>query len=112
MLRCKVFDYERKTAVNIQSEIESIMNQFNIPSGDTSITTDAGANIVAALREVSRYQCIAHRLSSVLTDAWQNSISNDSTLEEFDKAIKDVSGFIHRSDISPDDLPTTLKSTV
>ena len=110
MLRCKVFEFERKTSANIQAEIQTIMTQFDIASGDTPITTDAGANIVAALREESRYQCMAHRLSTVLSDAWKKSIANDKCLEAFDNAIKDVSGFIHRSDISSDDLPATLKS--
>lgn len=69
MLRCKAFDYERKTAENIRNEIIQIMDQFNLHRDDTPITTDGGANIVAALREESRYQCMAHRLSTIISDA-------------------------------------------
>lgn len=111
MLRCKVFEAERKTADNIREEIHTIMAQFDLPTGDTPITTDAGANIVAALNAESRYQCMAHRLSTVLRDAWSYAIKHDKSLCALDEAVRDVSGFIHRSSIMCDDLPLSLKSS-
>jgi hypothetical protein len=111
MLRCKLFEAERKTAENIKQEIHSIMTQFDLPIGDTPITTDAGANIVAALGNETRYQCMAHRLSTVLGDAWSRAIKGDKSLCALDNAVRDVSSLIHRSDAKFDDLPLSLKSS-
>jgi DNA-binding XRE family transcriptional regulator len=54
LLRCKYFDEQSKTAINIWSEIESIFNEFNLIFGDTPITTDEGANIKASLKNEIR----------------------------------------------------------
>jgi hypothetical protein len=55
LLRCKYFDEQSKTAINISSQITSIFDEFNLLIGDTPITTDEGANIKAALKDEIRY---------------------------------------------------------
>jgi len=54
ILRCKYFDEQSKTAINIWSEIESIFEEFDLVIGDTPITTDEGANIKASLKNEIR----------------------------------------------------------
>lgn len=55
LLRCKYFDEQSKSAINITSQIMSIFDEFNLVAGDTPITTDEGANIKAALKDEIRY---------------------------------------------------------
>jgi hypothetical protein len=54
LLRCKYFDEQSKTAINISSQIMSIFDEFNLIIGDTPITTDEGANIKASLKDEIR----------------------------------------------------------
>ena len=42
MMRCKVFEEDRKTGENIKKELEECFEQFGLVTGDTAITTDAG----------------------------------------------------------------------
>ena len=97
MARCKVFSHEKKTAENVRSELEGIMRELQLPLGDTPITTDAGSNIVAALTDEARYQCLAHRINTVLTDAWKSVKSNDPTFAEFDNAVHELIAYTSRS---------------
>jgi len=40
---------------------------------DTPVTTDHGSNIVAALRNTIRLDCLYHRLHTVLESAWRDT---------------------------------------
>ena len=111
MLRCKVFPDERKTGENIHHEIQSIFTEFGLKSGDTPITTDCGANIICALNSETRFPCMAHRLNTVLTDAVKVVESDEESFLLFNQAVRDLIAYVHRSDLSQDKLPVTLKNT-
>ncbi|CAF1406608.1 unnamed protein product [Adineta steineri] len=68
LLRCKYFEAESKTAVNIWKELKIIFDLFGLSYGDTPITTDSGSNVVAAFKitDETRLPCMAHRCNSVL----------------------------------------------
>jgi len=53
------------TADNILTVVSSILAEYGLPEHDTPATTDHGANIVAALRNNIRLDCLCHRLHSV-----------------------------------------------
>ncbi|CAF1449280.1 unnamed protein product [Adineta ricciae] len=109
LLRCKHFEEQSKTAINLWAEIESIFNEFNLIVGDTPITTDEGANIKASLKNEIRLPCMAHRSSTTLETAWE---ATRIVCPEFDQLITYVSelrAFIARSGNIQTRLPMTIK---
>lgn len=82
----KYFDCSH-TALNIIEGIENALNDFGI-SEITSITTDNGANIVAAAKAGGwlHFSCYAHTLNLVVTD----SIKETKELEEILKKCRAV----------------------
>ena len=88
---------------------KSIFTEFGLKSGDNPITTDCGANIICALNSETRFQCMAHRLNTVLTDAVKVVESDDESFLLFNQAVRDLIAYVHRSDLSQDKLPVTLK---
>ena len=67
LLRCKHFEEESKTAMNIWTEIREIFESFHLSFGDTPVVTDQGANMVAAFKVTAeaRFSCMAHRCSTM-----------------------------------------------
>jgi hypothetical protein len=109
MARCKPFVYDRKTASNIHRDLLRMMHEFGLKSTDTPITTDAGANIALALRDEIRLQCMCHRLSTVLNDAWRDTKSDHPELKAMDDAVRDVSRYVHQSSGIQEKLSHTIK---
>ena len=54
LIRCKYFEEQSKSAINIRREITSIFEEFNLTIGNTPITTDEGSNIKASLKDEIR----------------------------------------------------------
>jgi hypothetical protein len=52
---------------------------------------------------------MAHRLNTVLTDAVKVVESDDESFLLFNEAVRDLIAYVHRSDLSQDKLPVTLK---
>ena len=69
----KHFDAVAHTGDNISAVINGILAEYNLPEEDTPVTTDHGANIVAALRNNIRLDCCCHRLHTVLETAWRET---------------------------------------
>ena len=88
ILRCKHFEEQRKNAINLWNEIESVFNEFDWVIGDTPITTDEGANIKAPLKDEIRMTCMAHRSSTALEMAWE---ATARACQEFDQMVNNIS---------------------
>ncbi|CAF4485935.1 unnamed protein product [Rotaria sp. Silwood2] len=111
LLRCKYFEEESKTAVNIWNELKIIFDSFNLSYGDTPITTDSGSNIVAAFKitDETRLPCMAHRCNTVLQIAWDETIKTHHDFEIFCNCIKDLRKFINQTSGIQDKLPKSIK---
>jgi hypothetical protein len=112
LLRCKHFD-QQKTGVNIWNEIEEIFQSFNLSFGDTSITTDQGANMIKALRSTdeTRYPCLAHRTNTVLETALENLKEKNDEFKNFCTSVSDLRTYVQQSGGIQYKLPKTLKRT-
>ncbi len=79
--------------------------------GDTPITTDSGSNIVAAFKitDETRLPCLAHRSSTVLEIAWDETIKKHQDFEIFCNCVKDLRKFINQTSGIKDKLPKTIK---
>ncbi|CAF2083912.1 unnamed protein product [Rotaria magnacalcarata] len=111
MLRCKYFEEDSKTAVNIWYELKYIFDSFNLSYGDTPITTDAGSNMVAAFKitDEARYPCMAHRCNTVLETAWDETIKRHKDFEIFCNCVKDLRKYIQQTGGIKDKLPKSIK---
>ena len=72
-LAVRHFGTASHTGDNISSAVNAIMTEYNLPSDDTTVTTDHGSNVVAALRNNVRLDCMCHRLHTVLETAWRDT---------------------------------------
>lgn len=74
----------RKTADNIKPVIISVLRKFGIDEFYSKLVyvTDRGANIVAALRAVTRLSCAAHILNTVLSTTFTKLSQEDVYGEE------------------------------
>ena len=108
-IRCKHFEEQSKTAINLWSEIESIFNEFDLIIGDTPITTDEGANIKASLKEEIRVPCMAHRCSTALEMGWEATAKACPEFGQLINNIKELRSFIARSGGIQGSLPKTIK---
>ena len=60
---------EQKTGTNIRNKLAHILDEFGLNIGQCIFTTDRGSNIVCALKNDTRVDCIAHILNTVVTTA-------------------------------------------
>ena len=66
-------------------------------------------NIIAALTEEARYQCMAHRLNTILNDAWKATTREHKQFAVFDDAVLSVVAYITRSSGIQERLPKATK---
>ncbi|CAF1541719.1 unnamed protein product, partial [Rotaria sordida] len=109
ILRCKYFDEQSKSAINIWSEIESIFDEFHLVIGDTPITTDEGANIKASLKNEIRCPCMAHRCSTTLECAWDKTNQLSFDFRCLTGSVSELRSFVARSGGLQAKLPKTVK---
>ena len=65
MYACKVFP-KTKTSENIEFELDQILTEVNCDPGNTPVTADKGANIVAATAQKFRLDCACHRINTAI----------------------------------------------
>ncbi|CAF4178595.1 unnamed protein product [Rotaria sordida] len=109
ILRCKYFDEQSKSAINIWSEIESIFDEFHLVIGDTPITTDEGANIKDSLKNEIRCPCMAHRCSTTLECAWDKTNQLSFDFRCLTGSVSELRSFVARSGGLQAKLPKTVK---
>ena len=82
MYACQLFE-EKKTAINLRDCIDDILMEVGCEPDDISITTDKGANIVAATSQKQQLTCMCHRLNTAQEIAWDIVTSQVLVLWQF-----------------------------
>ena len=76
---------------------------------DTSATTDHDSNIVAALKNAVRLDCLCHRLHNVLETAWKDMCRDSADVAAYETAISELCRFAQQSIGIQEQLPKSLK---
>ena len=108
-LAVRHFGSEAHTAQNIQTVISDILVEFGIPEEDTPVTTDHGSNVVAALKNSIRLDCMCHRLHTVLETAWRDTKNEVPEAASYETAVSDLCRFVKQSTGIQEQLPKSLK---
>ena len=82
MYACQLFE-EKKTAINLRDCIDDILVEVGCEPDDITITTDKGANIVAATSQKQQLTCMCHRLNTAQKKAWDIVTSQFLVLWQF-----------------------------
>ena len=77
-------------AQNISQAASSILEEYGIPAEETPVTTDHGSNIVAALKNGMRVDCLCHRLHTVLESAWKETKASEPDAAGYESALESV----------------------
>lgn len=109
MFACKFFP-EKKTSENIEAALDSILMEAGVDLNSTPVTTDKGANIVAATQQATRIDCACHRLSTAINTAWVNAKAKSPELSALDENVNNLVRFVKKSANIQHQLPSTLKS--
>ena len=94
---------------NISTSVTDLLTEYGLPEHDTPVTTDHGANIVAALRNNVCVDCLCHRLHTVLQSAWRDAKSNEPDAAAYETAISELCRFVKQSTELQEQLPKSLK---
>ena len=108
-LAVRHFGTAAHTADNIAATISSILVEYGIPEDTTPVTTDHGANVVAALRNSIRLDCMCHRLHTVLESAWRETKSADPDASSYETAVSDLCRYVKQATGIQEQLPKSLK---
>ena len=73
------------------------------------MTTDHGSNIVAALKNGIRLDCLCHRLHTVIDSAWKDTCQDVAEVAAYEAAISDLCRFAKQSTGVQEQLPKSLK---
>ena len=109
-MKRKVFPDVAKTGVNVKKEMSEIFKEYKMPEDRTPTTTDQGSNMVAALSKGKKIPFMAHRLSTVLDDAWQDAKNTDPAFDRFDSSVISLVAFVNHSGGVNHRLPVSVKS--
>ena len=108
-LAVRHFGPDAHTGDNISTAVNGILAEYNLSEEDTPVTTDHGANIVAALRNNVRLDCFCHRLHTVLETAWRDTKNDEPEASRYETAVSDLCRFAKQSTGIQEQLPKSLK---
>lgn len=97
------------TADNIHDALMVILKDYDLSMTDIPATTDHGSNIVAALRNNIRVDCLCHRLHTVLDTAWRETKLQEPEAAEYESAISELCRYAKQASGFQEQLPTSLK---
>jgi len=97
------------TGNNISSAIDDILAEYGLPDDDTPLTTDHGSNIVAALKNNIRLDCLCHRLHTTLETAWRGTKCEEPDAAAYENAVSELCRFAKQSSRVQEQLPKSLK---
>jgi hypothetical protein len=103
------FGIDAHTGDNILTAVNSILGEYGLSEDDTPVTTDHGSNVVAALRNSVRLDCVCHRLHTVLETAWRDTKANDSDAQAYEVAISELCRYVKQATGLQEQLPKSLK---
>jgi len=95
--------------VNIAEAIDAVLSEYGLSAPDTPATTDHGSNIVAALKNGVRLDCLCHRLHTVLESAWRDARRDSPDAASYESAISELCRFAKQSTGIQEQLPKSLK---
>ena len=76
------------------------------------MTTDHGANVVAAFQNSIRIDCMCHRLHTVLENAWRDARRDSPEVESYEVSISELCRYAKQSTGVQEQLPKSLKHGV
>lgn len=97
------------TGDNISAAVNEILDEYKIPAENTPVTTDHGSNVVAALRNNVRLDCLCHRLHTVLETAWRDTKNQEPDAAAYETAISDLCRYVKQATGIQEQLPKSLK---
>jgi hypothetical protein len=109
LLAVRHFGTEAHTGSNIEKAVSQIMTEYGLKIEDTPATTDHGANVVAALKNSVRLDCLCHRLHTVMEGAWRETKEGDRDALTYENAISDLCRFAKQATGIQEQLTTSLK---
>jgi len=96
-LTVRHFGSAAHTAQNTSQAVNGILEEYGIPAEETPVTTDHGSNIVAALQNGMRVDCLCHRLHTVLERTWKETKASEPDAAGYESAISKVCRFVKQS---------------
>ncbi len=91
---------QKKTGANIRSSISAILSSYDITPEQISrsvFTTDCGSNMILALREDDRLDCIAHILNTILRNTFDEKKNCPPSVTRLLDAVKGLVRFMKKS---------------
>ena len=85
------------TLLKTSTQLSVPYSEYSIPVDDTPITTDNGSNVVAALKNGVRIDCVCHRLHTVLQSAWKETREQVPKAAAYEVAISELCRFAKQS---------------
>jgi len=107
-LAVRHFGTAAHTAENIASVVSAILDEYDILEDTTPVTTDHGANVVAALRNSVRLDCLYHCLHTVLETAWHDTKSPD--VVAYETAVSGQCRYVKQATGVQEQLPQVVKT--
>jgi hypothetical protein len=108
-LAVRHFGVAAHTAKNISAAVNEILMDYGLPVDNTPVTTDRGSNVVAALKDTIRLDCMCHRLHTVLECAWRETKAHDPDAEAYEIGISELCRYVKQATGIQEQLPQSLK---
>jgi len=108
-LAIRHFGTAAHTAGNISDAVNVILAEYGFPEDNTPVTTDHGSNVVAALRNTIRLDCLCHRLHTVMETAWRETKAAEDDAATYESAVSELCRYVKQATGIQEQLPTSLK---
>ena len=108
MFACKYFP-DKKSADNIVKVLDDSLVSAGLKPDTVAVTTDKGANIVAATAQKIRVDCACHRLHTAIEIAWKTSKECSSSLTDLDEQCHKLVQYVKKTKSIQSQLSITLK---
>lgn len=110
VLAVKDFNFKQQTSANIKEMMCAVLQKYGLTSGVDKcyFVTDRGRNIVRALADFNRLDCVDHLINNILKSATNKVQLITELLENCRKLVQ----FFKKSGTLQQHLKTTLKSEV
>lgn len=96
-LAVRHFGTEAHTGENISAAVNAIFLEYNLSAEDTPVTTDKGSNVVAALKNNVRVDCMCHRLHTVLSSAWKDTMAEEPDAALYETNISSLCRYVKQA---------------
>ncbi|KAI6657846.1 hypothetical protein LOD99_588 [Oopsacas minuta] len=98
-----------KTSENIEFEQDQILTEAYCDPANTPVTTDKGANMVAATAQKIRIDCGCHRINTAIKTGWERAMMENEELDQLHDDVNKAVTFAKKSSGILSELPISLK---